>query len=201
MQQEVKLYNNPKEREMYENMADLYSIIKTTEALERAHMRDAINYEEYRGACAKLITQYKTARKVTQPHVPDVRKFMQDYRLDCEAALDRLESGVPDNPDVTIDPKVVAETVQFFITAMDSLKLNMNAIDQVHPLLTDLFESLNRISALAPNFEGKAKVRHWLSLMASMKASDELNDEQVRQLLFDLETSYTAFHNSLGGGK
>jgi choline-glycine betaine transporter len=38
---------------------------------------------------------------------------------------------VPDNPDVTIDPKVVAETVQFFITAMDSLKLNMNAIDQV----------------------------------------------------------------------
>jgi ESCRT-I complex subunit VPS28 len=40
-----------------------------------------------------------------------------------------------------------------------------------------------------------------LSLMASMKASDELNDEQVRQLLFDLETSYTAFHNSLGGGK
>ena len=47
MQHEVKLYNNPKEREMYENMADLYSIIKTTEALERAHMRDAINYEEY----------------------------------------------------------------------------------------------------------------------------------------------------------
>ncbi len=47
MMQEVKLYNNPKEREMYENMADLYSIIKTTEALERAHMRDAINYEEY----------------------------------------------------------------------------------------------------------------------------------------------------------
>ena len=38
---------------------------------------------------------------------------------------------MPDNPDVTIDPKVVAETVQFFITAMDSLKLNMNAIDQV----------------------------------------------------------------------
>jgi hypothetical protein len=43
---------------------------------------------------------------------------------------------VPDNPDVTIDPKVVAETVQFFITAMDSLKLNMNAIDQV--LITPL---------------------------------------------------------------
>jgi len=88
--------------------------------------------------------------------VPDIHKFMKDYRLDCEAALDRLESGtsfsslaspllqclltllvcllvagVPDNPDSAIDPKVVAETVQFFITAMDSLKLNMSAIDQV----------------------------------------------------------------------
>lgn len=36
--------------------------------------------------------------------------------------------------------------------------------------------------------------------MTAMKASDELNEEQVRQLLFDLETSYTAFHNSLSGG-
>lgn len=113
----------------------------------------------YRAACAKLITQFKTARKVTQPYVPDVRKFMKEYRLDCEAALDRLESGtsprvppvyermqgasdflspltrayagVPDNPDVTIDPKIVAETVQFFITAMDALKLNQTAVDQV----------------------------------------------------------------------
>lgn len=47
----------------------------------------------YRSACAKLINQFKTARKVTQPYVPDVRQFMRDYRLDCEAALDRLESG------------------------------------------------------------------------------------------------------------
>lgn len=43
---EVKLFNNPKEREMYENMADLFSILKTTEHLEKAHMRDAITPEE-----------------------------------------------------------------------------------------------------------------------------------------------------------
>jgi len=142
-QQEAKLFSNPREREMIENMADLFSIIKTTQALERAHMRDATKYEEwgpprvhtknkiiiviikstthapksrfitleiescsrfffgcvlwnrYRAACAKFITQYKTARKVTQPYVPDVAKFMKDYwQDDCEAALDRLESGV-----------------------------------------------------------------------------------------------------------
>jgi len=34
------------EREIYENMAELYSIIKTTQHLEKAHMRDAITPEE-----------------------------------------------------------------------------------------------------------------------------------------------------------
>ncbi len=43
----VKLFNNNREREMYDNMADLYSIMKTTEALEKAYVRDAITAEEY----------------------------------------------------------------------------------------------------------------------------------------------------------
>ena len=43
---EVKLYNNNREREHYDQLADLYSIIRTTEALERAYVRDAITAEE-----------------------------------------------------------------------------------------------------------------------------------------------------------
>lgn len=33
--------------------------------------------------------------------------------------------------------------------------------------------------------------------MSKMKASDTLNEDQVRQMLFDLETSYNAFHKQL----
>lgn len=40
--------------------------------------------------------------------------------------------------------KAVGETVQFFITTMDSLKLNMVAVDQLYPLLNDLMQSLNK---------------------------------------------------------
>ncbi|KAL6071031.1 Vacuolar protein-sorting-associated protein 28 [Balamuthia mandrillaris] len=187
----LKLYQNNKERELYDNMADLYSIIKTTEHLEKALMRDAITLEEHKAACAKLITQFKTARKLTQTSVPDLSKFMAEYRLDCHAALERLTGG----PDDT--PKVIAETVQFFITAMDSLKLNMAAVDQLQPLLSDLFECLTKVPVLGPDFEGKAKLNTWLTRMQGMKASDELNEEQVRQLLFDLESSYAAFHKAL----
>jgi hypothetical protein len=39
--------------------ADLYAIIKTTEKLERAFVRDAINAEQYEEACGRLIGQFK----------------------------------------------------------------------------------------------------------------------------------------------
>lgn len=93
--------------------------------------------------------------------------------------------------------RIVAETVQFFITTMDSLKLNMTAVDQIHPLLSDLYESLCKISSLSADWEGKVKIKNWLSKLHQMKASDELGSDDIRQMLFDLESSYTKFHKSL----
>lgn len=37
----------------------------------------------------------------------------------------------------------------------------------------------------------------WLSRLNNMQASDELSDSEVRQLLFDLESSYGAFNKIL----
>lgn len=36
-----------------------------------------------------------------------------------------------------------------------------------------------------------------LDTLGSMQASEELDDGQVRQMLFDLESSYNAFNNVL----
>lgn len=81
---DVRLWSNNKEQEKYENLAgevlqpmcaqfkpwvlvistysahaDLFAIIKCTEKLERAYVRDAINAPEYESACEKLIAQFK----------------------------------------------------------------------------------------------------------------------------------------------
>lgn len=46
---------------------------------------------------------------------------------------------------------VVAKCIQnFIITSMDVLKLSMVAVDQVHPLLSRLF---NKLGILPPDFE------------------------------------------------
>ncbi|KAJ3006389.1 Vacuolar protein-sorting-associated protein 28 [Thoreauomyces humboldtii] len=159
-------------------MADLYGIIVATEHLERAYIRDAIPAQEYTPACLKLIAQYRTALNLVSPHLPTITTFMQTYRLHCPAATRRLlEIGVPATIEhaTTSDPssanssKHVAETVQVFITLMDSLKLNYVAVDQIHPQLSDLIQSLNNVVVGGDTLQGKAKIRDWLIVLNKMK--------------------------------
>ena len=198
---EVKLWSNKKERDSLESAADLFAIIKTCEKLELAYVRGAMDASEYEPACENLIAQFKTLRRALQSTVPDIKEFMRQYNMDCPAALARLvDSGMPATlehgarkADASQSAATVAETVQFFITAMDGLKINMVAVDQVYPLLSDLLQSLHKVPQLPPTFEGKEKGAAWLRTLNGMPASAELDENQVRQLLFDLESSYNAF--------
>ncbi|RHZ54174.1 hypothetical protein Glove_429g20 [Diversispora epigaea] len=201
LDEELKLYTNNKEREKYENLADVYAIIVTMEHLEKAYVRDSVNAADYTSSCTKLIAQYKTAMNLVNDLIPDVEKFMKEYKLECPAAVNRFKIGVPATIEHSIDhdpsksAKYVAETVSSFITLMDALKLNMKAVDEIHPMLSDLMQSLNNVNTLPAEFE--AKIRNWLITLNAMKASDEINESQVRQLLFDLENAHNAFYRSL----
>jgi hypothetical protein len=35
----------------------------------------------YKKQCVKLITQFKAAQNLTKDYVPDIKKFMADYRV------------------------------------------------------------------------------------------------------------------------
>lgn len=56
---------------------------------------------------------------------------------------------------------------------------------------------MNRLTLVPQNFDGKLKIKEWLETFSSMAASDELNESQVRQLIFDLEQSYNSFNKLL----
>ncbi len=97
-----------------------------------------------------------------------------------------MEHAIHTSPSSKTETKHVAESVQFFITLMDSLKLNLVAVDQLHPQLVDLVQSLHKVS-LPSDYTGKEKFKEWLILLNKRKASDELSEEECRQFLFDLE--------------
>lgn len=206
----VKLWHDKRERELYDSFADLYAIIKTTDKLEKAYVRDLVSSSEYEQECLKLIAQFRTLSSSLRDTVPSIERFAEAYKLDCPAALNRLlVSGVPatvehraavsSSSNVGANAAHVAECVQHFITAMDSLKLNMVAVDQVFPLLSDLNVSLAKLGGglLPQDFEGRVKVKEWISRLSRMGAADELTEQQSRQLLFDLESSYNSFMAAL----
>ncbi|ESP05465.1 hypothetical protein LOTGIDRAFT_228040 [Lottia gigantea] len=197
--EEVKLYRTARDREKYDNMADLYAVINTIQSLEKAYIRDAVLPKEYTAACSKLLVQYKAAFRQVQSEFTTVEEFMKKYRLDCPAALERIKELRP----ITIKDdkgntsKCIADIVSLFITVMDKLRLEIKAMDEIYPDIRELEETMNRLSILPSNFEGKETVKKWLDTLSSMTASDELDNNQVRQMLFELESSYNAFNRVL----
>ncbi|ELU06418.1 hypothetical protein CAPTEDRAFT_155234 [Capitella teleta] len=200
LMEEVKLYRSARERENYDNIADLYAVVNTLQCLEKAYIKDSVTPKEYTAACSKLLVQYKAAFKQVQgEEFPSIEAFVKKCRLDCPAALERIKEDRP----ITIKDdkgntsKCIADIVSLFITIMDKLRLEIRAMDEIHPDMRELMETMNRLSLLPADFEGKVKVRQWLDTLGSMQASDELTDVQVRQMLFDLESAYGSFNGVL----
>ncbi|VDQ05151.1 unnamed protein product [Trichobilharzia regenti] len=117
--------------------------------------------------------------------LPKLDSRVELYEMDCPAALERIKEGRPitikdDKQNVN---KCIADTVS------------------IHPDLRELYETISRLSILPSDFEGKDKVKIWLDKMDQMQASDELSEAEVRQMLFDLDSSYNAFNRTLHSGQ
>ncbi len=82
-----------------------------------------------------------------------------------------------------------------FITFLDALKLNMLSKDSLHPLLSELIQSVNKVTD--QDFENRGKIIQWLITLNQMRATDDLTEDQARELAFDLEQAYHGFKATL----
>lgn len=199
--EEVRLYDNARHREEIDNRANVFSLIQTIQALEKAYIKDAVSPNEYTKQCNILLDQFNAAFKLIKEKFPDPESFSKKYLLHCSAALERIKEGRP----ITIKDdrgnlsKSIFEIVSLFITVMDRLRLEIRAMDELHPDIKELHETISRMSSLPSDFEGRLKVHKWLDILNSMQASDELSEEQVRQMLFDFESAYNDFNRFVSG--
>ncbi|XP_050656922.1 vacuolar protein sorting-associated protein 28 homolog isoform X1 [Macaca thibetana thibetana] len=156
--EEVKLYKNAREREKYDNMAELFAVVKTMQALEKAYIKDCVSPSEYTAACSRLLVQYKAAfRQVQGSEISTIDEFCRKFRLDCPLAMERIKE---DRPITIKDDKgnlnrCIADVVSLFITVMDKLRLEIRAMDEIQPDLRELMETMHRMSHLPPDFEGR----------------------------------------------
>jgi ESCRT-I complex subunit VPS28 len=200
---EVKLFSDTTQRRDLEDLANLFAIINTCEALEAAYTRDAVTPSEYENECKRLISHFKEteAALIARGIIRDVTSFLEEYHVDSPRAVNRLlVVGVPAtvvhaSHDNRSDVAIVAETTQAYITALDALKLEHTAVDELQPLISDVMQSLTRVPGLrVVDFEGAMKVQTWLLKLNQLRAVDVLSEDDIRQMIFDVEASYTAFH-------
>eukprot|EP01084_Bolivina_argentea_P203525 347597_1 len=183
--------------------ADLYSIIIVVEHLERVWARGIITDQAYIDKCKKYIQRYKSISTKMEKYYPKISDFFDEYAPDCHAARNRLVTiGVPANHFIgcasgccNIEPKqlIIAQTVQCFITTIDSLQLSMKEVKDFKIHLNDLMESINNVTALPIEHISKTIIKKWIIKLNEMKSLKELSDNNIKQLILDLENSYSHF--------
>ncbi|NXL08538.1 VPS28 protein, partial [Mesembrinibis cayennensis] len=144
----------------------------------------------YTAACSRLLVQFKAALKQVQgSEISSIDDFCRKFRLDCPLAMERIKEDRPitikdDKGNLN---RCIADIVSLFITVMDKLRLEIRAMDevgfvrvprqrrfgdagaaaqprfppQIQPDLRELMETMNRMSHLPPDFEGRQKVNQW----------------------------------------
>ena len=95
------------------------------------------------------------------------------------------------NPSAT---QILAAT-ENFITFLDALKLGLLSKDQLHPLLSEVIQSVNRVTD--HDFEGRSKIISWLIRLNGMKAQEELGEGEARELAFEMDGAYAGFKAAL----
>lgn len=90
---------------------------------------------------------------------------------------------------------LILEATQEFITFLDAVKLGLLSKDQLHPLLSDVIQSVNRVTD--KDFDNRGKIVQWLITLNQMKATDELGEQQARELEMDIQQAYQGFRRTL----
>jgi ESCRT-I complex subunit VPS28 len=122
-------------------------------------------------------------------------------QMECPRATERLRIGLPATVEQPTPSNTgatgaaIAEATQDFITFLDALKLNLLAKDSLHPLLSDVIHSVNKVTDR--DFEGRGKIVQWLITLNQMKATEEITEDQARELSFDMEQAYHGFKATL----
>jgi ESCRT-I complex subunit VPS28 len=93
------------------------------------------------------------------------------------------------------DATLVVNATETFITLLDAIKIGLVEKDTLHPLLVEIIQAVNQVTD--KEFESKGKIVQWLISLNQMRASEKLDDEQVREFQFDMEQAYYGFKATL----
>ena len=75
----------------------------------------------------------------------------------------------------------------------DMLELNMASTDYIVPAVRDCYQAMQKYPKLPKDFEGIKTLENWNKKLSTLKATDNLSEDEIKQLKFDLGNVYDAF--------
>ncbi|KAF2470956.1 vacuolar protein sorting-associated protein-like protein Vps28 [Lindgomyces ingoldianus] len=208
LDEEVKLSTTSTERDLYDSLAEIYSIIITLDALEKAFLKESITEGDYTERCSRLLKQYKSnlADETVARAFGDLETFKREWNMECPRATERLRVGIPATVEQgpshkaaqqgsDADATLVVAATENFITLLDAIKIGLVEKDTLHPLLVEIIQAVNRVTD--KDFESKGKIVQWLITLNQMRAAEKLNDDQAREFQFDMDSAYYGFKATL----
>ena len=83
--QEVKLSETASERDLYDSLAEIYSIIITLDGLEKAYIKDSIPEAEDTEICSRLLKQYRSNLndETGAREFVDLETFKREWGVRC----------------------------------------------------------------------------------------------------------------------
>ncbi|OCK85571.1 vacuolar protein sorting-associated protein-like protein Vps28 [Lepidopterella palustris CBS 459.81] len=207
LDEEAKLSTTSAERDLYDSLAEIYSIVVTLDALEKAYLKDSIPESEYTETCSRLLKQYKSnlANETVARAFSDLETFKREWDMECPRATERLRVGIPATVEQPshkpatqgsdADATLVVAATENFITLLDAIKIGLVEKDTLHPLLVEIIQAVNKVTD--KDFESKGKIVQWLITLNQMRAAEKLADDQAREFQFDMEQAYYGFKATL----
>ncbi|KAK5663587.1 hypothetical protein OQA88_4018 [Cercophora sp. LCS_1] len=210
LDEELKLTETRAERDLQESLSEIFSIIVTIDELEKAFLKDAIPESDYTEICERSLKQYKSlvADETVSKAFVGLEEFKAQWDLDVPRATERIRVGMPSTtitassaPAPTpaagsgVGGALILEATQDFITFLDALKLGLLTKDQLHPLLSDVIQSVNKVTDR--DFENRGKIVQWLITLNNMKVEEELSKQQAWELERDINSAYQGFKSTL----
>ncbi len=83
------------------------------------------------------------------------------------------------------------------ISALDVVAMGMSSVDQLAPYIRDIQIAFQNYPNLPHGFEGLTLIKKWVDFFSNKSATDDLNENEIRQLKFDIESMMNQFNQFL----
>uniref|UniRef100_A0A7S3N8M1 VPS28 N-terminal domain-containing protein n=1 Tax=Euplotes harpa TaxID=151035 RepID=A0A7S3N8M1_9SPIT len=188
------------EKAELEDLQNIYSIIRTLDALEAEHARGRVKEDEYQELCTRYITQFEQTMENMENFL-SLDTFASMYNLtQCKNAIKRLKEKSPMYTGGKIGKNQAVNAFRLgtlIVNLTDYIDLDEVSVEEILPKMRDIQKLMQATPSIAREDKVVSTIDGWVEKLESKKSIDSLDKEESTQLKIDLDSLRSSVENSM----